>query len=203
MAQPAIQGGFHVAAQIAAPVDGRPTEPFHYNDKGSMATIGRNQAVAEFPNGMRFHGLIGWLMWLGLHLVVPDRLPQPRERARQLGVELPHLRPQRANTRRVDEAADVEVHRPPECNGNLTILSDFGSLQFGAVQHIGIVACSAEGAALCYQAICREALTAVGKNDHPRITIDSIPLAAWMPAFDAGDYAAVGGDHARFGAAAR
>jgi amino-acid racemase len=59
------------------------------------------------------------------------------------------------------------------------------------VQHIGIVACSAEGAALCYQSICREALTRVGKNDHPRITIDSIPLADWMPAFDAGDHAAV------------
>ena len=55
------------------------------------------------------------------------------------------------------------------------------------MQHIGIVACSAEGAALCYQAICREALTLVGKNDHPRVTLDSIPLAAWMPAFDAGD----------------
>ena len=59
------------------------------------------------------------------------------------------------------------------------------------VQHIGIVACSAEGAALCYQAICREALVRVGKNDHPRITMDSIPLASWMPPFDAGDYAAV------------
>jgi aspartate racemase len=59
------------------------------------------------------------------------------------------------------------------------------------MQHIGILACSAEGAALCYQAICRDALTRVGKNDHPRITIDSIPLAAWMPAFDAGDYAGV------------
>jgi aspartate racemase len=57
------------------------------------------------------------------------------------------------------------------------------------MQHIGIVACSAEGAALCYQAICREALTRVGKNDHPRITLDSIPLASWMPAFDAGDCA--------------
>jgi aspartate racemase len=59
------------------------------------------------------------------------------------------------------------------------------------VQHIGIVACSAEGAALCYQSICREALTRIGKNDHPRITMDSIPLATWMPAFDAGDYASV------------
>jgi NADH dehydrogenase len=34
-----------------------------------MATIGRNQAVTEFPSGLRFHGRIGWLMWLGLHLV--------------------------------------------------------------------------------------------------------------------------------------
>jgi aspartate racemase len=61
------------------------------------------------------------------------------------------------------------------------------------MKHIGIVACSAEGAALCYQAICREALTLVGKNDHPRVTLDSIPMAAWMPAFDAGDYAGVAG----------
>jgi aspartate racemase len=59
------------------------------------------------------------------------------------------------------------------------------------VKHIGIVACSAEGAALCYQTICREALTLVGKNDHPRITLDSIAMAHWLPAFDAGDYAGV------------
>lgn len=59
------------------------------------------------------------------------------------------------------------------------------------MQQIGIVACSAEGAALCYQSICREASNRLGKNDHPRITIDSIPLAAWMPAYDAGDYAGV------------
>ena len=61
------------------------------------------------------------------------------------------------------------------------------------MKHIGIVACSAEGAALCYQTICRDALRLVGKNDHPRITMDSIPLAAWMPSFDAGDYQAVAG----------
>lgn len=60
------------------------------------------------------------------------------------------------------------------------------------MQHIGIVACSAEGAALCYREICRQALGVVGKNDHPRITLDSIPLAAWMPAFLTGDDRAVG-----------
>jgi len=46
------------------------------------------------------------------------------------------------------------------------------------MKHIGIVACSAEGAALCYQTICRDALRVVGKNDHPRVTLDSIPMAA-------------------------
>src|SRR5437867_503155 len=59
------------------------------------------------------------------------------------------------------------------------------------MKHIGIVACSAEGAALCYQTICRDALRLVGKNDHPRITMDSIPLAAWMEPFEAGDYRGV------------
>ncbi len=69
VAQPAIQGGRHVAAEIAAHLAARPITPFRYRDKGSMATIGRNQAAAEFPNGMRFHGFVGWLMWLGLHLI--------------------------------------------------------------------------------------------------------------------------------------
>lgn len=59
------------------------------------------------------------------------------------------------------------------------------------MKHIGVVACSAEGAALCYQTICREALSLVGKHDHPRVTLDSIPMARWLPAFDARDYAGV------------
>lgn len=58
-------------------------------------------------------------------------------------------------------------------------------MQARRVKHIGIVACSAEGAALCYQAICREALMVAGKHGHPRITLDSIALARWLPALDA------------------
>lgn len=69
VAQPAIQGGRHAAAQIRARLAGEPTRPFRYRDRGSMATIGRNSAVAEFPNGWRFHGVVGWGMWLVLHLV--------------------------------------------------------------------------------------------------------------------------------------
>jgi NADH dehydrogenase len=69
VAQPAIQGGKHVARQILRRLDGRPTEPFRYRDKGQMATIGRHDAVTELANGWRLTGPIGWLAWLGLHLV--------------------------------------------------------------------------------------------------------------------------------------
>ncbi len=69
VAQPAIQGGLHVAEQIRARMNGKDTKAFRYHDKGSMATIGRNHAIVEFPNGQRFHGFVGWVMWLGLHIV--------------------------------------------------------------------------------------------------------------------------------------
>ncbi len=69
VAQPAIQGGRHVAAQIVDRIEGRPSSPFSYHDKGSMATIGRHDAVAEFPGGQRLNGPLGWLAWLGLHIV--------------------------------------------------------------------------------------------------------------------------------------
>jgi aspartate racemase len=60
------------------------------------------------------------------------------------------------------------------------------------MKHIGIVACSAEGAALCYRTIAQFAEQYVGQHNHPRVTLDSVPMAEWMPAFNAGDYAAVG-----------
>jgi NADH dehydrogenase len=69
VAQVAIQGGKHAAATICRHLEGRPTKPFHYRDHGSMATIGRHDAVAELPGGIRLSGGIGWLSWLGLHLI--------------------------------------------------------------------------------------------------------------------------------------
>lgn len=69
VAQPAIQGGVHVAREIVAAIEGRGPTAFRYLDKGSMATIGRNQAVAELPYGIRLSGRLGWAAWLGLHLV--------------------------------------------------------------------------------------------------------------------------------------
>jgi NADH dehydrogenase len=66
----AIQGARHAARQIMARLRDEPTRPFHYVDKGSMATIGRHAAVADLPGGIRMSGVVGWLAWLVLHLVM-------------------------------------------------------------------------------------------------------------------------------------
>ena len=68
VAQPAIQAGRHAGRQIARLMAGQPTRPFRYHDKGIMATIGRRSAVVELPHGVRIHGTLAWLAWLGLHL---------------------------------------------------------------------------------------------------------------------------------------
>ena len=68
VAQPAIQTGRHAGKQIARLMAGQPTRPFRYHDKGIMATIGRRSAVVELPHGVRIHGTLAWLAWLGLHL---------------------------------------------------------------------------------------------------------------------------------------
>jgi len=47
-------------------------------------------------------------------------------------------------------------------------------------KHIGIVAGSAEGAALCYRTICNEAPAVMGEHDHPEITMNSVPMARHM-----------------------
>ena len=69
VAQPAIQGGRHVAEQILRRQAGLRTHPFVYRDKGSMATIGRHAAVADLPHGIHLRGTVGWFAWLFLHLV--------------------------------------------------------------------------------------------------------------------------------------
>jgi aspartate racemase len=58
-------------------------------------------------------------------------------------------------------------------------------------QHIGIVACSAEGAALCYRTICLEALPVMGEHNHPQITLNSIPMAEHMKYIKRDDWAGV------------
>ena len=69
LAPVAMQQGRYVARGIVRRLQGKSTKPFRYVDKGTMATIGRRSAVAELPLGIRFGGTLGWLSWLGLHLV--------------------------------------------------------------------------------------------------------------------------------------
>src|SRR5581483_1181285 len=69
LAQVAIQSGKHAARQILRRRRGQPTAPFRYRDKGIMATIGRRAAITQFPRGTIVRGTLGWLAWLGLHLV--------------------------------------------------------------------------------------------------------------------------------------
>jgi NADH dehydrogenase len=64
----AIQSGRHAAANILRSVARRPRLPFQYVDKGSMATIGRNKAVAQLGK-LHFSGMLAWWAWLVVHLL--------------------------------------------------------------------------------------------------------------------------------------
>jgi NADH:quinone reductase (non-electrogenic) len=64
----AMQEGKHVAATLAELVRNGGAKAFRYKDPGIMATIGRNSAVAELGS-VQLSGFLGWLMWLGVHLV--------------------------------------------------------------------------------------------------------------------------------------
>jgi aspartate racemase len=57
--------------------------------------------------------------------------------------------------------------------------------------HIGIVACSTEGAALCYRTISLEGTQMIGRHDHPEVSLHSFSLAEYMKYIDANDWAGV------------
>jgi aspartate racemase len=59
------------------------------------------------------------------------------------------------------------------------------------VAHIGIVACSAEGAALCYRTLCAEGEALLGPHGHPEITLSSLPLSRYVACLDRGDWPGV------------
>ncbi|GAA3942051.1 NAD(P)/FAD-dependent oxidoreductase [Chitinophaga oryziterrae] len=69
VAQVAIQQGANVAANLKKILKKDPAlVPFKYKDLGSMATIGRNKAVAEFA-GMKLYGYFAWMVWMAVHLL--------------------------------------------------------------------------------------------------------------------------------------
>ncbi len=67
VAQPAIQQGKHLAKNIMRLLNKQELVPFEYNDKGTMATVGRNKAVVDMGK-MRFGGFFAWFLWMFIHL---------------------------------------------------------------------------------------------------------------------------------------
>lgn len=68
LAPVAIQQGQHLAYNLRNLLNQKPLKPFKYQDKGSMATIGRNKAVAELW-GLKVGGFPAWVIWMFIHLV--------------------------------------------------------------------------------------------------------------------------------------
>lgn len=72
LAQPAMQQGKRLAKNLKNHLKGKEMVPFKYRDQGSMATIGRNRAVADlkiFGKELRSKGLIAWIIWMIIHLL--------------------------------------------------------------------------------------------------------------------------------------
>ncbi|WP_020538746.1 NAD(P)/FAD-dependent oxidoreductase [Lewinella cohaerens] len=67
VAQVAIQQGINLAQNLKRQLKGQKWKPFVYNDKGSMATVGRNRAVVDLPK-LSFQGFPAWTVWLLVHL---------------------------------------------------------------------------------------------------------------------------------------
>lgn len=67
MAQPAMQQGSLLAENLVKLLAKKSMKPFEYNDKGSMATIGRNLAVVDLPH-YHFNGVFAWFVWMFVHL---------------------------------------------------------------------------------------------------------------------------------------
>jgi NADH:ubiquinone reductase (H+-translocating) len=68
MAPPAMQQGELLADNIVRMINKQPLKGFRYQDKGSMATIGRNKAVVDLKK-FRFQGFFAWLVWMFIHLI--------------------------------------------------------------------------------------------------------------------------------------
>lgn len=70
VAQVAIQQGLNLAENFKLMERNKPFIPFKYNDKGSMAIIGKNKAVVDLPSPkMHFKGFFAWAIWLFIHLI--------------------------------------------------------------------------------------------------------------------------------------
>jgi NADH dehydrogenase len=68
VAQAAMQGGARAAKNVVHRLYREKTEPFHYFDKGNLAVIGRNRAIADL-HFVHVSGFIAWCIWLFIHIL--------------------------------------------------------------------------------------------------------------------------------------
>ena len=103
----ALQSGEHVGETIARRLQGKEPKPFKYQDKGTMATIGRGAAVVQFHGGRTMTGKKASLAWGAVHLAL---LPTNEDRAKAIvdwsGAALTHQR-----TGRISYESDVNASR--------------------------------------------------------------------------------------------
>lgn len=69
LASVAEQQGRHLARNFNRKSKNKAEQPFVYNDKGTMATIGRNNAVVDLKN-FKINGILGWYIWMAVHLML-------------------------------------------------------------------------------------------------------------------------------------
>lgn len=69
LAPVAIQQGENLARNFKNILRGKALMPFKYTNKGYMATVGRNRAVVDMPNGMSYGGFAAWASWMFVHLL--------------------------------------------------------------------------------------------------------------------------------------
>jgi NADH dehydrogenase len=69
VAQVAIQQGKQLGQNLTRLQRNKPMKPFRYKDKGSLATVGRNRAVADLPMHIQLAGFPGWVTWMVIHLL--------------------------------------------------------------------------------------------------------------------------------------
>jgi NADH dehydrogenase len=72
MSPPAMQQGWNLAENLKKLISKKPLKPFRYNDKGSMATVGRNRAVVDLnilKTQYKSQGLFAWFIWMFVHLI--------------------------------------------------------------------------------------------------------------------------------------
>jgi len=67
VAPAAVQSGRHAARNLRLALAGKPMLPFRYRDKGSLATVGRAAAVAQFGS-LKLSGFLAWWLWWVVHI---------------------------------------------------------------------------------------------------------------------------------------